>query len=299
MGSFEPVPSRDGKRIFFQGNQQRGELIKFDLKSKQFVRYLSGLSAEHLHFSKDGEWIAYITYPEGSLWRCKRDGSQKLQLSFPPVRAVLPRWSPDGRTIAFTDREKAPITADIYVVALEGGQPQKLSILPQLSRKVGPSWSPDGNELAFEAGIRQVGRTAIYLLDRKRNEVTKLLGSDGFSSPTWSPDGRFISARPSNEAENFALFEFATQKWIELDMVKGWWSWSRTGKYIYFADYSGKSLARVDVDSRRVERLASLEGLQFVDDGFGTWMALTPDDCPLFLRDVGSQDIYALDWEAP
>src|SRR5262249_25982134 len=61
-----------------------------------------GISAEHLDFSRDGTWVVYVTYPEGSLWRCKVDGSQRLQLTYPPMRASLPRWSPDGKQIVFT-----------------------------------------------------------------------------------------------------------------------------------------------------------------------------------------------------
>jgi hypothetical protein len=53
---------------------------------------------------------------------------------------------------------------------------------------------------------------------------------------------------------------------------------------------------RVRISDRKVEKVADLAGLQLVD---GTWMGLAPDDSPLFVRDVGSYEIYALDWEAP
>ena len=32
---------------------------------------------------------------------------------------------------------------------------------------------------------------------------------------------------------------------------------------------------------------------------FGFWLGFAPDDSPLLLRDTGTQEIYALDWEAP
>ena len=40
------------------------------------------------------------TYPEANLWRCRIDGSEKLQLTSIPVWVVTARWSPDGREIA-------------------------------------------------------------------------------------------------------------------------------------------------------------------------------------------------------
>ena len=46
--------------------------------------------------------MTYASYPEGNLWRSRADGSDRLQLTFPPLRAGLPRWSPDGKQIAFT-----------------------------------------------------------------------------------------------------------------------------------------------------------------------------------------------------
>ncbi|NOT59083.1 MAG: hypothetical protein HOP19_02540, partial [Acidobacteria bacterium] len=72
-----PVLSADGNRIFAIGEQQRGELIRYDTNTRQFVRYLAGLSAEGLNFSADGEWISYVTHPEGDLWRSKVDGSER------------------------------------------------------------------------------------------------------------------------------------------------------------------------------------------------------------------------------
>src|SRR5438093_1397239 len=82
-----PLPSRDGKRLYVVGEQPRGELVRYDAKSRQNVPYLSGLSVEHVRFSRDGAWAAYVAFPEGTLWRSKLDGSERLQLTFPPMLA--------------------------------------------------------------------------------------------------------------------------------------------------------------------------------------------------------------------
>src|SRR5207249_12082018 len=79
------VPSKDGKKRFAIGEAQRGEVVRYDKKSGQFLPYLPGISAVHPSFSRDGEWMAYVSYPEGTLWRSKVDGSQRLQLIFPPM----------------------------------------------------------------------------------------------------------------------------------------------------------------------------------------------------------------------
>src|SRR5262249_47634687 len=72
-----PVPSRDGKKLFVQGWQPRGELVRYDAKSGHFAPYLSSLSAMGLDFSSDAEWVAYNDGTDGTMWRSKVDGTQK------------------------------------------------------------------------------------------------------------------------------------------------------------------------------------------------------------------------------
>ena len=103
MSLHSAVPSKDGKKLFVVGRTYRGVLTRCDLKSGQFLPFLNGISAEYVAFSKNGQWVAYVSYPEGTLWKSKADGSERVQLTFPPLRAVLPRWSPDGQTIIFFD----------------------------------------------------------------------------------------------------------------------------------------------------------------------------------------------------
>src|SRR5207245_3973468 len=63
------VPSRDGRKLFAIQGIPRGELMRYDAKSQQFLPYLSGISAFALSFSKDGQWVAYASYPEGKIGR--------------------------------------------------------------------------------------------------------------------------------------------------------------------------------------------------------------------------------------
>ena len=53
----------------------------YDEKEKRFLPYLEGLPATQLVVSPDQKWIVYTDYPRGYLWRCKTDGSEKLQLT--------------------------------------------------------------------------------------------------------------------------------------------------------------------------------------------------------------------------
>ena len=146
MNFHGPVPAADGSQIFVIGKQQRCELMRYDRNTRQFAPYLSGLSAEGLNFSADGEWITYVTYPEGDLWRSKVDGSQRLQLSFPPLRARCPRWAPDGKRIVFQGLVPGN-PWKILLVSSEGGNPQQL--MSEDCAEGDPAWAPDGNSLVL------------------------------------------------------------------------------------------------------------------------------------------------------
>lgn len=114
------TPSPDGKKLFAQGFQGRGELIRYDAQHRSFVPFLSGIWACGVSFSPDGKWVVYVSYPEGALWRSRVDGSDRLQLTSPPVFAAVPRWSPDSTQIAFVDMQVGrPWKA--FLVSPQGG----------------------------------------------------------------------------------------------------------------------------------------------------------------------------------
>jgi Tol biopolymer transport system component/DNA-binding winged helix-turn-helix (wHTH) protein len=297
-----PVPSIDGKRLFVIGEQRRGELVRFESKSGQFVPYLGGISAQDVDVSKDGEWVAYVSYPEAVLWRSRVDGSQRLQLSSLPMQADLPRWSPDGKRIAFS--AAFPGGPDrIYVVAADGGRPEQLTA--ENHHETDPNWSPDQNSLVFggepwlEGGAP--GSAAIHMLDLKTRQVSTLSGSEGLYSPHWSPDGRYILAM-SLDSFKLMLFDFSIQKWTELvSSPAAYPNWSHDGSYIYFSNpyIAEPALYRVRLSDRKLELVTSLSRQRLGWSIAGKWMGLAGDDSPLVLRDTGSEEIYALDWEAP
>jgi Tol biopolymer transport system component/DNA-binding winged helix-turn-helix (wHTH) protein len=290
MDFWYPAPSRDGRRIYVVGVKRRGELARYDAKTQSFESYLPNVSAEHLDFSRDGEWVTYVTFPEGDLWRSKVDGSERLRLSSPPIRALLPRWSPDGKRIAFTAKIPGK-PRKIYIVSAEGGAPQQLAAEERI--EVDPGWSPDGKMLVF--GIRDT--QTIHLIDLNTLEVTRLTGSEGMYSPRWSQDGRYITAL-STDAQRLMLFDRASEKWNVLaTMGVGWPHWSQDGKYIYFSDF--KALFRLRIDDRQIEQLAAFKDLRLAAGYTGPWIGWAPDDSPLVLRDTGIQDIYALEWQTP
>jgi Tol biopolymer transport system component/DNA-binding winged helix-turn-helix (wHTH) protein len=297
MSMVAPLPGTNGKRIFVVAKQPRGQLVRYDRNTLQFVPFLSGISADGVDFSKDGQWVTYVAFPEGTLWRSKTDGSERLQLTLPPMKVALPRWSPDGKHIAFLG-EGAGRPAKLYIVSAEGGATTQA--VPGDRNEGEASWSPDGNSLVFAPLLWLEGSTAIRFLDMKNGQVTTLPGSAGYFSARWSPDGRHIAALRAN-SQTLMLLDLKTQKWEELAKSAAYPNWSRDGSYIYFVDpYTNEAaLYRVRISDRKVEQLATLNSQILAWASAGKWTGLAPDDSPLVLRDTSVEEVYALDWEAP
>jgi len=299
---YSPVPSLDGKRLFVMGEQRRGELVRFDVKSGQFVPYLSGISAVGVGFSKDGQWVAYVAYPEGTLWRSKVDGSEKLQLVSGPMEVYLPAWSPDGRRIAFTGHE-AGKPSRLHLVSREGGSPEELRTGDHDAFTT--NWSPDGNSITFSDeyyGEHGESLTSLRSLDLKTGRIVTLPGSKHLLAPQRSDDGRYLTAA-TEDRKKLMIFEFETQKWSELARKDvGWQNWSADGKYVYFDTGFGSDAAifRVRVADRELERIVSLKDFRrAVGTNGGPWSGLAPDGSALLLRNVGTQEVYALTVEFP
>jgi serine/threonine protein kinase/Tol biopolymer transport system component len=296
MSFFTPLPSKDGKKLFVVGALARGELSRYDARSAEFVPFLSGISADSVSFSKDGQWVAYVSFPEGTLWKSKLDGSQRIQLTYPPLTAVFPSWSPDGQQIVFYGRQ-LPQKTKLYMVSSDGGTPREM--IPEDSEEeFDPTWSPDGTRIAF-GGAPTDPTLTVRILDVKTHQISTLPDSKGLFSPRWSPDGRNLVAMPFH-SRSLALFDFATQKWEEIAKISmGFPNWSKNGDYVYFLHEENQpSVMRIRIRDRKVERVADLKN--FRQTGYwNVWLGLAPDDSPLLLRDTGTQEIYALDWLAP
>jgi serine/threonine protein kinase/Tol biopolymer transport system component len=299
-----PLPSTDGKKLFVIGAQPRAELVRFDKKSGDFVPFLGGISAGDLDFTRDAQWMAYVTYPDRLLWRSKADGSDRHQLTFLPMEAQLPHWSPDGQRIAFAGR--TPIgTWKIWLVSRDGANLAPLTD-DQSAEGDDPAWSADGNTLAFgrppDSNPSQ-GQTSIRMFDLKSHMFSTLPASQGIWAPRWSPNGRYIVALSADE-KKLVLFDFTTNQWRQLaaDVGNiGYMAWSADSAYVYFDNLFTADAAylRVRVSDSKLERIVSLNGKRRFLGGFESWTGLGPGDVPLFMRDISVQEIYALDWNLP
>jgi eukaryotic-like serine/threonine-protein kinase len=299
-----PLPSRDGKKLFVVGMQPRAELVRYDTKSGDFVPYLGGISAGDVDFSRDGQWVTYVRYPEGTLWRSKLDGSERLQLTYPPLRTALAHWSPDGQQIAFSGAVPGK-PWQILLISKDGGSPQ--SVAAEEIQETDPTWSADGGSLAFghQDLLAQAEHTFIELFDFKTRHLSQLPGSQTLFAPRWSPDGRYIIAI-TYDGNTLMLYDVKNQKWQKLDTKLdsfGYLAWSSDSAYVYFDTFLSRDSGyfRLRISDAKVEKLVDLKKIRLFASQFGpgSWTGLAPGEFPLLPRDISTQEIYAFDLQLP
>jgi len=293
-----PTPSNDGNKIFALGWLSRGELVRFDRASQQLRPFLGGISAEFLAYSKDGAQIAYVTYPDGILWRAKADGTERIQLTNPPLYPVFCRWSPDGSQILFAAQRGPDLSRTaLYVIPVQGGTPRLLVSGDDGQEQSDGVWSPDGRKVLFNIQPKD----SLRILDLGSGSVSEVPGSNGLYLPRWSPDGRYFAAMTMTRSttdpgfliahDTIRLFDLQTQQWSTLAEHRGDWAWptwSHDGKFLFALNEH--AAYRIAVPGGKPQRVVDLKDFRSPDG----WFGLDSDDTPLFLRDNGTNDIYAL-----
>ncbi len=292
--------ARDNQKLWAIGVAPAAEVVKFDRAAKKFVPVIAGVSSTDLAFSSDGNWITYVSIPEGTLWRSRADGSDRLQLTSATEQAALPVWSPDGKQIAFVSMKPGQ-SWKLYLVSATGGTPQE--VLPDTGQ-IDANWSADGSRLMFGDFRQAEGGLSIRILDLKTHKLEKVPGSEGLFSPRWSPDGRYIAAL-SPDNTTLKRYDFQTQTWsnwlVESAGAVSYPLWSADSKYVYFDDLvnGDESIRRVKVGDSQPELAFVLAPLDRYLGALGTWSGRAPDGSWMFVRDRSTQEVYQLSLELP
>jgi Tol biopolymer transport system component len=304
LGAYFPLPGKDGK-VYFAGAMPRGELTRYDSKTRSLSLFLGGISASGLTFSKDGKHLVYMSYPDDELWYGNSDGSGLRQLTFPPMHGgMVPRISPDGSRVAFTANMpgKPP---QIYVIPVDGGEPEAITSGSQGGED--PIWSPSGDALLYGPWTLDNttnAPTALEIVNLKTRAVTSIPGSSGLFSPKWSPDGRYLVALMYANMQ-LKLFDMNLHTWQGLagDTRAGYPEWTPDSKCVVFGVQkdADKWEYRVCLADRKIQPIADMAASGKLVEAFGSWewTGLAPDGSILALRDASTQEIYALDVDFP
>ena len=294
-----PIVTPDGRKILAVGSLSRMEPLRFNRTTGQFERLPGGIPGGFIDYTHDGQWVAWVDANDRTLWRARRDGGERLQLTLPPLQVGLVKWAPDGRRLAFVGSRDLDLPDVVYLVSRDGGAPEAVS-KPDPASVWDPCWLPDGQTLVW--GNLDESKGLVRTLDTRTRQLSVIPGSEGMMSPKCSPQGTILAAK--EWVSGWWLYSPDTRAWREIvpassSVHVNYPTWSRDGRFIYGLSLDERAIVRLRADEFRPERFAGLGAIEPTAPWMSPWMGLDSEDAPLVLRDTGMSDIYVLDWEAP
>jgi Tol biopolymer transport system component len=226
------------------------------------------------------------------------------------MAVLFPTISPRGTKVAFSGIELAKHKIDLHVVNIETGISGD-----SITDGGAMAWSPDEKSIVFMAPVPgkhifEEGFLQYYVVDLQTKKVSTIPDSVGMADavPFWPEANTLLAVR--SDAKIMA-FDFKTRKWSEFTHAKFglYLSASPDGRYLYSNpvgnEVEGGNVMRLRLSDRKIETVLDLKGLPRVEVepimgvGNPTWLGATPDGSILVTRDIGTQEIYALDIKWP
>src|SRR5437016_1064467 len=144
---------------------------------------------EEFDVSPDGSTIAFKSAQAGTydIWTVPLAGGEPKQITKLPGREMKPKYSPDGKWIAFEADHNGVMIHDIYIVPSQGGEPVRLTDNPL--HDANPMWSPDSKKIYFTTEM--FWDNSFAEIDIATKQIKRIAPSGG--NPQLSPDGKRIA----------------------------------------------------------------------------------------------------------
>jgi Tol biopolymer transport system component len=236
-------------------------------------------------YSPDGTRIAFVSTRSGSpeIWVSDREGANPTQLTF--FGGGSPRWSPDGRWIAFGVFLEGHFVP--HVMPADGGKPRRLLTDRSRSNQTRPAWSPDGRWIYFASD--RTGEMQIWRMPATGGTAQPLTRKGG-RDPWPSADGAFVYF-----VQNFnpGIWRVPAGGGEETQVLPsgriGWWAVSATG--IYLLDPRVKAVEFYRFGADRPTRIVRLPAqTRFATGSFFRQLAISPDEQWILYNQVDREE---------
>lgn len=224
-------------------------VMDYDGQNQHQVTHLGSISISP-RISPDGSRLAFASLDRGG-WSIRMYSLDlNRMVSFPGGSAggsnLSPAWSADGTKIAFSSSRSGD--PEIWVVDASGGNPHKITSFR--GPDVSPTWNPRTNaQIGWVSG--RTGLPQIYTMDQDGANVQRLTDGGYAISPSWSPNGQFITFSWNRKygpgapgGQDIYVMDIASKRWLQLTHEAGsndFPSWAPDGRHIVFQREIGHS----------------------------------------------------------
>ncbi|MDQ5836338.1 MAG: S41 family peptidase [Acidobacteriota bacterium] len=261
------------------------------MKKAYLLLFCALLALSAVAHAKEARLIRYPNYNQGrvtfsylgDIWVADEDGRGVQRLTVNRARDVYPRFSPDGKWIAFSSDRNGNL--DVYVIPSSGGTPRQLTFNSAEDSVLG--WTPDGSRVLFSSSRGESFMPTLYTVSVEGGMETTA-GVDMGVQGSYSPDGRRLAYNQKSQVywrkyyrgayqSDVMVADISDKKFTQLtdfDGLDSWPMWSRDGNIYFVSDRDGGGLTniwRVSEGGGKAERVTSFK------EGDVRWPSISAD----------------------